>query len=146
MRFQWLQRLEQSTPVALAIALSVLMATVFGCESEVLDPFPVNEHSGGGSTGAGAAGDGGSRDPQEPCPASLPTDGHACQYVRGDCEFDQTTCDCHNESWVCWDLSDCPENRPEDGSDCPRVGIECDYGPRRCDCEDWGWDCRDGSN
>jgi hypothetical protein len=63
---------------------------------------------------------------------------------RGDCEYGDTTCDCQNDAWVCWDPGDCPMTRPADGSDCSPVGMQCDYGQDNCDCENSGWDCPGG--
>jgi hypothetical protein len=143
------------------IALLAATGPPVGCEVQVLDPLPLDHLGGSGTAAAGGAGcgtagssaggsDGGSCSEdggeEATCPASPPADRSPCRDIRGDCEYDETTCDCHDQAWVCWDLSDCPEDRPAGDSDCPRVGIECDYGQWRCECESQGWDCYDSTS
>ena len=58
---------------------------------------------------------------------------------RGDCEYGDTTCDCQNDAWVCWEIA-LGRGLPRVRTASP-VGMQCDYGQDNCDCENTGWDC-----
>jgi hypothetical protein len=94
-------------------------------------------------------GGGGSRAPEEMCPAERPMDGDSCKERGAVCEYDDGNCTCNAASMggfgeIAWDCpfqipqgQMCPPQAPQPGSACMNVFGECPYGSDKiCDCAD----------